>query len=84
MRFMIGFTHQQAEAYARKHRWRYYHRAGAYTDESGQSVVHVVGDSDKDAERLAGLEVAWKGGIIWGPSHVTPFVRQIALSRARL
>lgn len=83
MRLLLGFTYQQADAYAREHGWRRYSRR-VFIAAGDERIVHVVGDHDEDAERLHGIEVADDGGIIWGPGKIAPYVYETALSRARL
>ena len=83
MRFMLGFTRAQADEYAKQWGWRRW-SSGTFLDEHNAKVVHVVGDRDEDAKRLAGLEVRTDDGIIWGPGHVTPHVCEVAISKARL
>ena len=50
MRLMLGFTYPEADAYARKYGWR--REMGHYVDGNGESVIHVVGDHDVDANRF--------------------------------
>jgi len=84
MRIMVGFTRAQADEYALDLGWQMRPLGGLYTDLKGQRVLSVRGDTVRDAEKLQGVEVAKKGGIIWGPERVDGTVRAYALAAARL
>jgi hypothetical protein len=79
---MLGFYEHEAIAYACARGWTI--RRGSFRTPDGRLVVYLRGAHISEAERFMGLEVARKGGIIFGPHLPCAAVKELAETRARL
>lgn len=79
---MLGFYEHEAIAYARERGWTI--RRGSFLTTDDRLVVYLHGAHISEASRFMGLEVARKGGIIFGPYLPCSEVIEFAETRARL